>query len=222
MDRKIINRIPVADSIKGNELVYGTDINGVPQYIPVSIIKESTTVAELSARLATEKADIVGIAHDRVEGLVKTANQILHDAKNILDECRNILSQTGHQKTRAVNLVDGVVSERETIERLSDEVRTNAFNAQLAKEFAEQSAKSASSKDSFEIITADFESGSEQTEYQVPAGWYAMMLVVDGRLRRKGQNKDWTSKYNGTVETIKLNVAPATNTWVSIICGRRH
>jgi hypothetical protein len=112
--------------------------------------------------------------------------------------------------------------ERERIEKVAEEVRLNTFAAQLAKEYADQAAASASSKEAFELLTVDFDSLPEQTKYQVPPGWYAILTIVDGRVRRRGPNKDWTSSYTGTIEIVELAVAPADETWVSIICGRKH
>jgi len=222
MDRKIMNRLPVADALQGEELVYGTDKNGVPQYIPVRLIKEVTLEAEDAAQAASGNATVAETARVKVEQLVPLLISIKAEIQGMLDESRNVLSQTTNQKARASATALGVSVERERIEKVAEEVRLNAFAAQLAKEYADQAAASASSKEAFELLTVDFDSRPEQTQYQVPPGWYAILTIVDGRLRRRGPNKDWTSSYTGTIEIVELAVAPADETWVSIICGRKH
>jgi hypothetical protein len=222
MDLKIKNRIPVAEALEGEELVYGTDSEGVPQYIPVRLIKEVTEDAEASAQLASEKADAAEQARTRVEELLPLLEAAKAEVQALLVECRNIMVQTGYQKERALAVANVVISEREAIEQLAEETRINTFAAQMAKEYADQAARSASSRDSFEILPVDFDSGVDQHEFHVPAGWYPLLVVVDGRLRRRGKNKDWTSSFGGTIETVYLIIPPAPNTWVSIICGRRH
>lgn len=74
-------------------------------------------------------------------------------------------------------------------------------------------------KSNKDIVVFDYQGTSNQVNFSLPTGYTKSSVVKGGRRVREGTTKDYTTSFDGFIETVQFNVAP--NTWVQIQATKR-
>lgn len=217
MTNKVINRVPVVESLDGDELVYGTK-GGAPRYLPIGLISDEVFS---KAAGAADSATAAMIALESIVNVEEAVKALLEETKTITDAARVASVQSDRNQRRSAAVGQVVDFQADRMDDLLKQVQALTLQAQLAKEYADQAAKSANSKFNYEVKTFDFDAVGDQVEFDLPAGWYPLAVFTEGRARRQGKNKDWVVQVYSSVEHIVFMVPPGDEAWVSIVAGRK-
>lgn len=216
---KLVNRIPVVETVSGEEYIYGADVNGTPKYFPLKLLGDTAINSGIASG---ENANRAEVAKTQTDLAVVKVQNVLNDISKLTEDSRAAFTKADQARLRTSNLEASVNSKLQTIQSIETKVKKDSLDAQLACEYAKQAAASANSKYPYESKVFDTDSSEGQVDFAVPMGWYPIAVYVEGRIRRNGKNKDWLLQTYGNQDHVIFAVSPGKDAWVSILAGRKE